>query len=75
MDAESLGRVLLYLGGGLVLLGGVVLLLGRVVNLGSLPGDFAYEGENVRIYVPFGTMLVLSIVLTVLVNLVLRLMQ
>ena len=75
MDAEGLGRMLLYLGGAFVLLGGVVLLLGRFMDLGSLLGDFAYEGENVRIYVPLGTMLVLSIVLTVLVNLLLRLMR
>jgi len=75
MTAESLGRLLLYLGGGLVVLGAVVLVLGRIVDLGSLPGDIVYERENMRIYVPLGTMLVLSIVLTVLVNLVLRLIR
>ncbi len=75
MTAESLGRFLLYVGGGLVVLGAVVWGLGRIVDLGSLPGDIAYEGENVRIYLPLGTMLVLSIILTVLVNLVLRLIR
>ncbi|MFO8099652.1 MAG: DUF2905 domain-containing protein [Salinibacter sp.] len=75
MNAESIGRLLLYLGGGLVVLGGVLVVLGRVVDLGSLPGDFSYEGENVRFYVPVGTMLVVSIVLTVLLNVVLRLFR
>ena len=75
MTAESLGRLLVYVGGGLVVLGAVVLALGRVMDLGALPGDIVYEGENVRIYLPLGTMLVLSIVLTALVNLVLRLIR
>lgn len=75
LDANTLGRALLYLGGGLVVIGAAVLLLGRIVDLGSLPGDVSYEGKNVRIYVPLGTMLVLSLVLTVLFNLLLRLFR
>jgi len=75
MDAPTLGRGLLYLGLGLALLGGLVMLLGRVLDLGRLPGDFAYEGDGVRIYVPLATMIVLSLVLTLLANLVLRLFR
>lgn len=75
MDAPSLGRGLVYLGVGLAVLGGVVLLLGRVIDLGNLPGDLVFEGENVRVYVPIATMVVLSIVLTLLLNLVLRWFQ
>ena len=72
MDASPLGRGLLYLGLGLVLLGGLVLLLGRMFDLGNLPGDLVYEGENVRGDVPIATMIVLSVVLTLLLNLALR---
>ena len=72
MDAGTLGRGLIYVGLGLAAVGGLVLLLGRFLDLGNLPGDVAYRGERVRIYVPLGTMIVLSIVLTVLLNLVLR---
>lgn len=72
MDAPSVGRGLLYAGVALVLLGGVVLGLSRWVDLGSLPGDISYTTDNVRIYVPLGTMLVVSVVLTLLVNLLLR---
>ena len=75
MDTNTLGRGLLYLGLGLALLGGLVLLLGRVVHLGNLPGDLVYEGQNVRVYVPIATMIVLSVVLTLLLNLVLRLFR
>jgi len=72
MDASTLGRGLVYLGLGLLLLGGLVIILGRVIDLGKLPGDLVYEGENVRVYVPIATMIVLSVVLTLLLNLALR---
>lgn len=72
MDAGTLGRGLIYLGAGLVAVGGLVLLLSQVVDLGNLPGDLVYRGENVQVYVPVGTMIVLSLLLTLLVNVVLR---
>lgn len=75
MTSGTLGRGLIYLGLGLVALGGLVVLLGRVIDLGNLPGDLVYEGENVRVYVPIATMLVLSVVLTLLLNLALRLFR
>jgi hypothetical protein len=65
----------MYLGLGLVVAGGLVLLLGQVLDLGNLPGDVAYEGERMRISVPLGTMIVLSLVLTLLLNLALRLFR
>ena len=75
MEASTLGRLLLYLGIGLVVVGGIVLLLGRVLDFGGLPGDFSYEGERFRIYVPLTSMIVLSIVLTLILNLILRLFR
>lgn len=75
MDAATLGRGLVYLGLALVVIGGLVVLLGRVVDLGNLPGDLVYRGDNVRVYVPIATMILLSIVLTILLNVVLRLFR
>ena len=75
MDATTLGRGLMYLGVGLVLLGGLVMLLGQVFDLGHLPGDLVYRGDDVRVYVPIATMIVLSVVLTLLLNLALRLFR
>lgn len=72
MDAGAIGRGLVYLGVILVVLGGLVVILGKVFDLGNLPGDLVYRGENVRVYVPIGTMIVLSLVLTLLLNLALR---
>jgi hypothetical protein len=75
MDAGTIGRGLIGFGLGIVVLGGLVLLLGSVLDLGNLPGDWTYRGENVRVYVPLGTMIVVSVVLTLLLNLVLRLFR
>lgn len=72
---EDLARLLVIIGLGLAAVGGLIWLLGRFVSLGELPGDFAWERENVRIYVPLGTMIVVSIVLTILLNVVLRLFR
>lgn len=75
MDAGTLGRGLIYLGLGIVGIGGLVWGLGQVVDLGNLPGDIVYDGDDVQVYAPIGTMIVLSIVLTVLLNLALRLFR
>ena len=49
----------------LVLVGGLVW-TGALGFFGRLPGDFRYEGEHTRVYVPFVSMLVLSVVLSLL---------
>jgi len=72
MMSETLARWLVGAGLVLVGIGAVVWVLGRVVDLGNLPGDIAYRGENVRIYAPITTMIIVSIVLTVLINILLR---
>lgn len=74
---SDLGRLLVLLGVGLVVIGGIILLLDRLpgLPLGKLPGDFSWEKGNTRIYVPIATMVVISIILTLLVNLILRLFR
>ncbi|WP_243664068.1 DUF2905 domain-containing protein [Rhodothermus marinus] len=42
---------------------------------GRLPGDFSWEKGNFRIYFPLGTMLLVSLVLTILLNLLLRIFR
>ncbi|HEX2069498.1 MAG TPA: DUF2905 domain-containing protein [Actinomycetota bacterium] len=37
-----------------------------------MPGDFSFGGRNWRVYLPLGTSILISIVLTVLLNLFLR---
>ena len=66
--SEQLGKFLLVAGGLIALAGGVMLLVGRL-GLGRLPGDLVWRGENWSVYVPLGWMIVLSVVLTIVLNL------
>lgn len=69
--SPELGRILIVVGIVLVVVGGLAV-LGVRLPFGRLPGDIAIEGERGGIYIPIVTMLIISVVLTVLVNLFLR---
>lgn len=43
--------------------------------LGNLPGDFRIEGENGRFYFPLATMLLVSLIASVLLNVVIRIFR
>jgi hypothetical protein len=71
---STLARTLIFAGLGLVVLGIGVWLTSRAgLPLGRLPGDFSWESGNTRVYVPLTTMLLVSLVLTLVVNLLGRL--
>ena len=72
MKMEHVARYLIIFGIVLVALGGVLLLAGKLPWLGRLPGDFAFKGKRVTFYFPLTTSIILSIVLTVLLNLFFR---
>jgi len=69
---ESLGKILLV-AGGLIVAGGLLLLLIDRLGLGRLPGDIVIRRENFVFYFPIVTTLLLSIALTLLVNIIRRL--
>ncbi len=61
----ELGKLLIGVGLVLVLLGLVFLAAGRL-GLGRLPGDIIWRRDNVTIYFPIMTSLILSLLLTLL---------
>lgn len=67
----SLAKILIGAGILLVLAGALVAVGGRL-GLGRLPGDLRFGSDNVRVYVPVTTMVIVSVILTVVVNLFLR---
>jgi hypothetical protein len=69
--SPELGRILLIIGVVLVVIGGLAA-LGVRLPFGRLPGDIAIEGDRGSFYFPIVTMIIVSVVLTVLVNLFLR---
>ena len=64
----ELGRVLIVFGIVLLVLGAVFLVTPRIPFLGQLPGDFLIRRDNATIYIPLATCLVLSFVLSILLN-------
>jgi hypothetical protein len=69
---EPLGRMLLYIGIILALLGGFFMLMSKLPWFGRLPGDIVYHREGLTILIPITTMILVSIVLTILLNVVMR---
>jgi hypothetical protein len=58
---------------GIVLIAvGLAWLAGERLGLGRLPGDIVIERENVRIYIPLMTSLIVSVVLSLLFWLFMR---
>jgi hypothetical protein len=67
----SPGPLLVGLGVALILVG-LLVWSGGLAWFGHLPGDIRIQRESVRIYVPLVSMLVVSVVLTLIVNLLRR---
>lgn len=66
------------LGNLLITVGAILLVVGALVRFapglfswfGHLPGDIDYHGDRSRVFIPITSMIVVSIALTVVVNLV-----
>lgn len=63
MDTHQIGFFLLVAGA-------VLVLRGKCFSwIGHLPGDFVYRGQHVQVFLPLGTCLALSLILTILARL------
>ncbi len=43
--------------------------------LGNLPGDMRFEGQNYKVYFPLATMILISILATIVLNVLLRIFR
>lgn len=71
MPLEGLGKILLVAGGVIAVIGLLLLLAQHIPFFGKLPGDIFIKKDNWSFYFPVVTFLLVSIILTVLINLVL----
>ncbi|RKZ26756.1 DUF2905 domain-containing protein [bacterium] len=69
---EGMGKLLILTGFILIILGLFLVFSGRIPYLGKLPGDIRVERENFVFYFPLATCILLSILLTLILNLVMR---
>ncbi len=70
---QELSELLIVLGVVIVLIGVALLIAGRIPFLGRLPGDFSFSWDGVTCLFPLASSILLSVLLTILVNIVLRL--
>ena len=71
---QQIGKMVFVAGLALAVLGGLMMLLARL-GLGRLPGDLAFGGKQGRVFIPIGTCLLLSAVLTLILYLLTRFRQ
>ena len=68
---ETAGKILLVAAGVLAVVGLGALLLARL-GVDHVPGTFRWKSDNVTVLVPIGLMLVVSIVGTIVLNLLVQ---
>lgn len=72
MDGNNLGKWIVFVGICIICLGLVVWALTKVgFPFGNLPGDIQVKGEHSHLYFPIVTSIILSIILTIGINLLL----
>ena len=69
---EPLGRVLIVVGLVIAAVGLVMVFGSRIPVLGHLPGDITIKGDNVTVFIPLGTMLVVSVLASLVLSLLNR---
>jgi len=74
-NLEMLARWLVIIGIGIVILGGILWLVSRIPGLSDLPGTIKIEGRGFTCFFPLLACIVISIVLTILLNLAGRLFK
>ncbi|MGB9767522.1 MULTISPECIES: DUF2905 domain-containing protein [Dictyoglomus] len=68
-----LGKWLILFGFILILLGLIFVFMDKIPFLGKLPGDIRIERKNFVFYFPLTTSILLSLILTIIINIILRL--
>lgn len=65
---NSIGKMILTLGIGLVIVG-LVIMLGERFGLGKLPGDIFIKKGNFTFFFPIVSSIIISLLLTLILNL------
>jgi len=71
---EGIGKILLIAGIAIVILGIILIFNQHIPFLGKLPGDIVIKRDSFSLYFPIVTFILISIVLTVIINVILHLL-
>jgi len=73
MDSlHALGKMIIGIGLLMIIMGGILMLAGKFTGLGRMPGDILIQKGNFTFYFPVVSMLVLSLLLTLILNIIMR---
>jgi hypothetical protein len=76
MDLSYWGKLIVIVGVVLIVLGGLIWLLSKSgLPLGQLPGDIQVRREGWSCYFPIVTMILVSLLLTLVLNIIIRLLN
>lgn len=65
---QDLAKIIINLGVILVSFGSVLWVLAKLPFLGKLPGDVLFKKANFTVYLPIGTMILLSLIFSLLLT-------
>ena len=71
-EFSQFGKLLIFLGIIIVLVGLFLIFFSKIPYLGKLPGDIYIKKGNFSFYFPLATCIIISIFLTILLNLIFR---
>jgi membrane protein implicated in regulation of membrane protease activity len=72
---EGLGKILLIIGAVIIVVALLMIFGQHIPFFGKLPGDIFIKKDNFSFYFPIVTFLIISIILTVIINLILYFMN
>ena len=72
----AIARMLMGMGIFLFVTGLIVYILSKtgipIGHFGKLPGDISWQGKHVKVFAPITSMIIVSVVLTIILNLISR---
>ncbi len=71
MEIGNIGKMIIGIGIVTIIVG-LALMLGGKIGLGRLPGDILIRRGNFTFYFPLVTGIIISIILTIILNLIFR---
>lgn len=74
-EFADMGKVLIIAGVFLIVFGLVFVFWSRIPFLGQLPGDFSFQKGGISFFFPLATSLIISLILTIIINVVFRLFR
>jgi len=72
---EQFGRLMIIVGGVLIVSGLIFIAINRLINIKDFPGTIKIESGNFSLFIPVLACILISILLTIAINIILRIIN